>query len=284
MGSLYRLSFPSGKSYIGITTRRLSVRWAQHVRDARKGVLTRVQSAIRKYGPENVRVEELVRAQDLSYLYEMERRAIVAFGTKAPLGYNRTDGGEGVIGLPPDIMALMQAKRVQTMMADPALYARWRAKLMARWTPEALKEHAAQARARYQGEGGQVRRSAHGQKMKAFWEKEEAAARMRAVHVARCAKPSERRRMSAATKEQMADPAARLHLGLKLSQHAGARFQKGRKPRRGRPGSFLNTVWDQIPEEASYEELFALGFRGVKLTKALRDGNLIKLSSSGSGG
>ena len=90
--------------------------------------------------------------------------------------------------------------------------------------------------------------------------------------------------MSAATKEQMADPAARLHLGLKLSQHAGARFQKGRKPRRGRPGSFLNTVWDQIPEEASYEELFALGFRGVKLTKALRDGNLIKLSSSGSGG
>jgi hypothetical protein len=99
MGCLYQLISPSGKSYLGISSKTAASRFAKHTEHAlgkrQNGVL---YSALRKYKPENFEVKTLVIANDWQYLCELEVKAIAALGTRYPLGYNMTDGGEGVIG------------------------------------------------------------------------------------------------------------------------------------------------------------------------------------------
>lgn len=99
MGELYRLEFPNGKSYIGITKQTAAQRFARHVKKTRAGQRNAVNNAIQKYGVDAVRVVTLVVA-DWGYLCAAEKRAIEAFKTRAPRGYNLTAGGEGVPGLP----------------------------------------------------------------------------------------------------------------------------------------------------------------------------------------
>jgi len=94
MGCLYRLTFPNGKAYIGITTRTAEIRFKRHVDYSRNARRSAVHHAILKYGAENVVVETLVIADDLNYLRELEKRAVQKFGTLKPGGYNLTGGGE----------------------------------------------------------------------------------------------------------------------------------------------------------------------------------------------
>lgn len=111
MGELYRITSPSGKVYIGITSRTAEDRFKEHVRNARgkaKGLLYR---AIRKYGADQMIVETLGASEDWGELCAMERSAIAFFGTKAPKGMNATDGGDGVLGYKPtpDVLAKVSA-------------------------------------------------------------------------------------------------------------------------------------------------------------------------------
>src|SRR3990172_1324564 len=96
-GYIYRLLFPNGKSYIGITVRTVEKRFAIHVGTAERGGDCAVHCAIRKYGPEAILVSTLVIA-NAGYLRDIEKSAINSFNTKAPLGYNMTDGGNGSLG------------------------------------------------------------------------------------------------------------------------------------------------------------------------------------------
>lgn len=99
-GCMYKLTFPNGKAYIGITTKTAAARYSEHKKEARLGKSKCVvHAAIRKYGAESVTIETLAIA-GRQYLLGLEVRAIAAFGTKVPTGYNRTNGGEGVIGCP----------------------------------------------------------------------------------------------------------------------------------------------------------------------------------------
>lgn len=92
-GCLYRLNFPNGKSYIGITTKTADKRFAEHVRYAsgRKSKFA-VHLAIARYGANAVQVTTLSVAE-VGYLKELEVRAIVAFNARPPYGYNLTRGG-----------------------------------------------------------------------------------------------------------------------------------------------------------------------------------------------
>jgi hypothetical protein len=98
-----------------------AARLAKHTEHAlgkrENGVL---YSALRKYRPENFQVKTLVIANDWEYLCDLERKVIKAFGTRHPLGYNMTDGGEGVQGKRDEAarlkISLAQKKRFQ----DPA--------------------------------------------------------------------------------------------------------------------------------------------------------------------
>lgn len=53
-----------------------------------------VSLALRLYGRDAVKLETLVIADDWRYLCELEKRAILAFGTKWPLGLNKSSGGQ----------------------------------------------------------------------------------------------------------------------------------------------------------------------------------------------
>lgn len=96
-GCLYMLTFPGGKSYIGMTSYCLEKRLAQHRYCARSGSKKYpLYEAMRKHG--DFVAKKLVIAKDHQYLYELEQKAISAFGTRSPGGYNLTDGGMGAVG------------------------------------------------------------------------------------------------------------------------------------------------------------------------------------------
>lgn len=119
MGCLYQLTSPSGKSYIGITSKTLDERWKTHVMRTAEGRNQALQRAIRKYGADAFRRCVLVVADSWEYLCDLERKAIVAFETLSPDGYNLTAGGEGVVGRihTPEAAARMsegQRRRIRT--------------------------------------------------------------------------------------------------------------------------------------------------------------------------
>jgi group I intron endonuclease len=108
MGQLYRLDFPNGKAYTGITTRTMKARFAQHqyVASRAKTNCAAVYSAWRKYGAPELTVLAIVEDEDL---FETEKRAVAVFGTLAPGGYNLTEGGEAGCSQHPEARAKIAA-------------------------------------------------------------------------------------------------------------------------------------------------------------------------------
>jgi group I intron endonuclease len=112
MGILYKLTFSSGKSYIGISSKSLRRRLVTHRSHAKKRDFP-IHRAINKY-PEFA-AEVLVMASDMDYLKELERRAIDAFGTLIPGGYNLSPGGDIIRGAGPvsDALRISLRERAQ---------------------------------------------------------------------------------------------------------------------------------------------------------------------------
>lgn len=100
---VYRITCSaSGKSYIGITIRSLRERWKQHVAQAKAAAKpSPIQAAIRKHGRSSFSIEAIASAASLPDLYETERVLIRQEGTRLPLGYNATDGGDRPSGYRP---------------------------------------------------------------------------------------------------------------------------------------------------------------------------------------
>jgi len=97
MGQLYKITFKtSKKSYIGISRTSAEKRWKKHNTPSNKSLLSR---AIKKYGKDDAVITVLADGYEWNDLCLMERRAIIEHKTKAPNGYNVTDGGEGTCGV-----------------------------------------------------------------------------------------------------------------------------------------------------------------------------------------
>lgn len=111
MGCLYIATSPSGKSYIGITTRTAEARFSEHVRVGTK-YCKAIHAAIKQYGKKSFDVRTLVIADDWNYLCELEKRAIAAFGTFGHGGYNQTIGGDGVAELSSEAKAKHRANTI----------------------------------------------------------------------------------------------------------------------------------------------------------------------------
>lgn len=103
MGIVYKLTFPSGKSYIGVTTETLERRVKRHISYARAGKRYAISSAIRKYGEKSFSSEEIARSDDKSILLTMEVQEIIRHNTQIPYGYNMTGGGEGSNNYSPSV-------------------------------------------------------------------------------------------------------------------------------------------------------------------------------------
>ncbi len=127
MGCLYKLTSPSGKSYIGITSKSIEARWKAHRYSANKGTATAagleceaLYNAIRKYGSESFHVELLTVSSDWDTLCQLEREAIITEHTFTPEGYNLTIGGEGSPGaIVSDETRKKQSESQKRIMSDP---------------------------------------------------------------------------------------------------------------------------------------------------------------------
>lgn len=123
MYSIYKITSPSGRFYIGVTNQNVMERWRQHTVAAK----TRpgrhpFRAAIRKYGIENFTVETLATTEDEAEALALEVRFIQ--DTRANrIGYNISAGGEydwetGV-------------NRLRELRKDPEFDRRYRAALSA---------------------------------------------------------------------------------------------------------------------------------------------------------
>ncbi len=82
----------NGKAYIGQTVRKLRQRLSHHKCAAKRGSLSPVHSAIRKYGLGAFVIEVLASAKSLLRLNALEEHFISKCGTLSPDGYNVTKG------------------------------------------------------------------------------------------------------------------------------------------------------------------------------------------------
>jgi hypothetical protein len=85
---LYQIRLPDGRGYIGVA-KRPCVRFTEHSRSGYE-----IGRAIRKAGKANVSFRVLA-CGDEEYIYDLEERAVAAFGTRWPSGLNVATGGFG---------------------------------------------------------------------------------------------------------------------------------------------------------------------------------------------
>ena len=102
-GSIYCITnLINNKKYIGQTSKLyLSQRWCEHKLNAKNGIDGYLYNAIRKYGEDNFQFKILLHKIPIDKLNFYESLWIAKLNTKAPYGYNLTDGGEGTRGFTP---------------------------------------------------------------------------------------------------------------------------------------------------------------------------------------
>lgn len=89
----------NGKVYVGKANDPES-RWLGHLKQVRYGHQTPVHRAIRKYGTEAFERTVLAGFKVEEDAYAFERETVLRIGSNRPsVGYNRTEGGDGVRGL-----------------------------------------------------------------------------------------------------------------------------------------------------------------------------------------
>ena len=81
------------KKYVGITKLSIEERFLQHTK---RGFL--LTEAISKYGKGKFSIELIEKVESAERAYELEIFYIKEYNTKAPNGYNLTDGGDGIFG------------------------------------------------------------------------------------------------------------------------------------------------------------------------------------------
>ncbi len=88
----------NGKQYVGQTVGTLQYRWKKHLAAVREGSSYYFHKALRKYGEECFFSEMLHLCETKEEMDFVEMFYISLLSTKAPAGYNSTEGGEGTVG------------------------------------------------------------------------------------------------------------------------------------------------------------------------------------------
>lgn len=118
MACLYQLTFPNGKMYIGITKKKAEKRAQGHRSVAKTGGKAAVSEAIRKY--ETFECKTLVIAE-IEYLRELEIKAIAAFNTLSPNGYNLSLGGDAPPAMNPEVAAKFIGNKFASREGKPKI-------------------------------------------------------------------------------------------------------------------------------------------------------------------
>lgn len=99
MPCIYLLTSPSEKQYVGQTKHTAEKRFKGHVHASKRLLdegCTRLNRALRKYGPENFTIETIIECDEID-LNEWEQTYIEYYDTLSPNGYNLTTGGDHFI-------------------------------------------------------------------------------------------------------------------------------------------------------------------------------------------
>jgi hypothetical protein len=100
-GYIYKIVFPNGNHYIGMTTTSLEQRTREHKITAKKGDTKCLYNALRKYNMvDTLELIEIDTADSIEELCEKEIGYIIVYNSyyMSGMGYNMTYGGEGVNG------------------------------------------------------------------------------------------------------------------------------------------------------------------------------------------
>ena len=100
-GYIYKITFPNGKCYIGLTNRTIEQRWKEHNKDAKAGNMRCLFASLRKYNMvDTFQMIEIDTAETEQELCEKEIAHIEIHNSHyiRGYGYNMTDGGDGVFG------------------------------------------------------------------------------------------------------------------------------------------------------------------------------------------
>ena len=132
----------TARLYVGITGRRLSQRWAEHMKSYRDGVRLPIYMAMRKHGVENFSIRKVDAADSWESLCEKEV-ALIEILTKR-LCYNASRGGEGSPGhkVSNETREKIRAKHVGKKLS-PEHKAKLSAAKLGKKLPPRTAEHAA---------------------------------------------------------------------------------------------------------------------------------------------
>lgn len=97
-GLIYKISFPSGKSYIGKTVRGFNNRISAHYHRAKYSPTLPVHRALAKYDKKDIIFEVIVKDVPDYFLNAFEKYWIYYYDTVTN-GYNITYGGDGSLGI-----------------------------------------------------------------------------------------------------------------------------------------------------------------------------------------
>ncbi len=114
MSVVYKLTFASGKAYIGITKHKYPrARFREHACSVKSGSTKAVHCAWRKYGTPTFAILSVLPTEQIC---AAEQAAIREHGTLSPGGYNLTTGGEMTVHTSESRLKLSIAKRGQPII------------------------------------------------------------------------------------------------------------------------------------------------------------------------
>lgn len=151
--TIYKLTSPSNKTYIGWTSRPLKKRLQDHMSDMRRGYQRPIQNALRKYPINQWTQEILLETTDYQESLDKEVMSIGLFDTTNPeKGYNISTGGEsgasGVKRSDEYKSKMREAKKNQTWRSTPEHGAKISAALKGHVPSERQKEATRLARSK----------------------------------------------------------------------------------------------------------------------------------------
>jgi group I intron endonuclease len=88
----------NGLVYIGITSKSIEERWRLHKNWVTWKKPYGLHAAIREFGVLNFVIEHIASAKTFEDLRELEKQLIKQYNSLTPNGYNKTSGGQGVLG------------------------------------------------------------------------------------------------------------------------------------------------------------------------------------------
>ena len=266
-GYIYKIDFPNGKVYIGITNRSLEQRKKEHKRNANAGDTKCLYKALRKYNMidtfELIKIDttetfEELCEKEIMYIFEYNSHYIYGYG------YNMTYGGEGTNGwVATQEQREKNSEIIKKYFRETSGSREKASEAQKKRYEKSEEREKARERAIKQYEKPEAREKASEAQKKRFKKTEEREkARERAIK--RFKKPEEKEKASQGTKKYYREmPGAR----EKASERQKKRFEKPEEKKRILDTMGKNKPFDVFTKDGTFIEKFTYQFEAKEYLK-----------------